>query len=57
MKKTNIIATAAVATAGLATYFIRKKLRFSKENNANHSSPGDNRHLTNVFAKAKIASK
>ena len=57
MKKTNIMVAAAVATAGLATYLIRKKLRSRKENNNNHSSPDDSRHLTNVFAKAKSALK
>jgi len=56
-EKTNILAAAAVATAGLATYLIRKKLRSRKENNADHSSPDDSRHLTDVFARAKSASK
>ena len=31
MKKTNIIATAAVATAGIAAYFIRRKFRAHKD--------------------------
>ncbi|HKO78857.1 MAG TPA: hypothetical protein VJU78_00610 [Chitinophagaceae bacterium] len=57
MKKKNIIAAAAVATAGLATYLIRKKLRSRKENSANHFSPDVGRHVTDVFAKAKSASK
>ena len=57
MKKKNIIAAAAVATAGLATYLIRKKLRSRKEHSINHSSPDGGRHLTGVFAKAKSASK
>jgi hypothetical protein len=57
MKKTNIMAAAAVAAAGLATYLIRKKLRSRKEDNANHSSLDASRHLTNVFAKAKPGSK
>ena len=46
---------AAVVTAGIATYLIRKKLRSRKEKNVDHSSPETNRHITNVFAKAKLA--
>jgi hypothetical protein len=57
MKKTNIIAAAAIATAGLASYLIGKKLRSRKNDNADNFTHEGNRHLTNVFAKAKSAAK
>ena len=57
MKKEKIIAAAAVATAGVATYLICKKLLSRRKNNVNHSSPDNNRHLTDVFPEAKSPSK
>ena len=57
MKKTNIVAAAAVAAAGIATYMIRKRLRSRKETNDDHTTQEVHRHITNVFAKAKLASK
>ena len=56
MKKKNIIVAAAIAAAGIATYLIRKKLRSRKESNDDHTTHDVHRHITNVFAKAKLAS-
>jgi hypothetical protein len=55
MKKTNIIATAAVATAGIAAYFLRKKFRRHTEENGEPQASPHGRHMTNVFARAKHA--
>lgn len=57
MKKTNIVAAAAVATAGIATYLIRKKLRSGKKNNSDQPSPDNGHHLTKAFANAKSKPK
>jgi Flp pilus assembly protein CpaB len=55
MKKTNIIATAAVATAGIAAYFIRRKFRAHKDQHNDHQAQPHGRHMTTVFARAKNA--
>ena len=57
MKKANMIAAAAVAAAGIATYFVRRKLR-SRKDSSRYEVPHDQgRHLTNVFAKAKTVTR
>jgi hypothetical protein len=56
MKQKGIIAAAAIATAGIATYLVRRKLRSRHTQDQHHSVADNNRHLTGVFAKAKSAS-
>lgn len=56
MKNTNIVAAAAIAAAGIATFLIWKKFRSRKESNGYHPTLKPHRHLTDVFAKAKLAS-
>ena len=56
MKKRMIITAAAVAAAGVATYFVRKKIISRQRENLEPSSEPMGRHETNVFAKAKPAS-
>lgn len=53
MKKKNIIAIAAVAVAGVASYFIRRKMNDRKRERTEPASGPNNRHLTDVFSKAK----
>jgi hypothetical protein len=57
MKKANMITAAAVAAAGIATYFVRRKLRGRKDTNHHDFSHDQGRHLTNVFAKAKTVGR
>jgi len=55
MKQKNVVALIAVAAAGVATYFIRKKI--ADRNRGKHepaAGPGS-RHLTDVFSKAKAS--
>ncbi len=56
MKKTNIVAAAAIAATGIATYLIMKRHRARKVSNDDHTTHEVRRHITNVFAKAKLAS-
>ena len=51
MKRNMIIAT-AMAVAGVATYFIRRRLTSSSGTNTTQPTPRSN-HLTNAFSKAK----
>jgi hypothetical protein len=53
MKKKNLITIAAVAAAGIAAYFVRKKLvsRGAQDNEPTSGPSG--RHLTDAFSKAK----
>ena len=57
MKKANMITAAAVAAAGIATYFVRRKMRSRKDTNHYEVSHDQGRHLTNVFAKAKTVTR
>ena len=58
MKKRTIITAAAVAvaTAGLATYFVRKKIMSRQRENLEPASEPMGRHEINVSAKAKSVS-
>ena len=55
MKKKTFIVSGIAALAGVATYFIRKKIISKRKENPEPSS-APNRHTTDVFAKAKTAS-
>lgn len=55
MKKKTLFVACAAALAGVATYFIRKKIVLQKKENSEPSSVAS-RHTTDVFAKAKAAS-
>ena len=57
MKKRTIIAAAAVAAAGVATYFVRKKIISRQKENLEPASEPMGRHETNAFAKAKSNGK
>lgn len=56
MKKRTIITAAAVAAAGIATYFVRKKITSRQRENLEPVSEPMGRHETNAFAKAKSMS-
>ena len=51
MKRNMIIAT-AMAVAGVAAYYIRRRLTSSSGTNTTQQTPRSN-HLTNAFSKAK----
>jgi len=53
MNKKNIITIAAIAVAGVATYFVRKKIAERADDNKEPAAGNGNRHLTNAFSKAK----
>ena len=53
MIKKSLITAAAVAIAGVATYFIRKKMVARNNKKTEEPSSGDNRHVTNAFSRAK----
>ena len=53
MKKNSLFAAAAVVVAGVAAYFIRKKIITRKHSQTEEPSSGDNRHVTNAFSRAK----
>ena len=55
MKKKTLIATGVAALVGVATYFIRKKIVARRKDSSEPSSM-PNRHMTDVFAKAKTIS-
>jgi hypothetical protein len=54
MKKRTLI-VAAIAAAGIAAYFIRRKNASRQRSNTEPSSAQGSRHTTDVFAKAKSA--
>jgi hypothetical protein len=53
MKKRTIIAAAAVVAAGIAAYFIRKKVTSRQRGYSEPASGPHDRHATKAFAKAK----
>lgn len=55
MKKSNLLAIAAMAVTGLATYIIRKAICAGKEKSGQRLARERSRHLTSVFSNAKAA--
>ena len=56
MKKRTIITAAVVAAAGVATYFVRKKIISLQRENLEPASEPMGRHENNVSAKTKSVS-
>ncbi|HEY0432607.1 MAG TPA: hypothetical protein VGC95_01970 [Chitinophagaceae bacterium] len=57
MKKNAIVAAAALAAIGVATYFVRKKVIASKRQQPDPAGSHPHRHSTGVFARAKAVSQ
>jgi vancomycin permeability regulator SanA len=55
MKKKTLFVACATVLAGVATYFIRKKI-ISQRKEVSEPSSVPSRHVTDVFAKAKANS-
>ena len=56
MKNKNIVTVVAAAVAaGVATYFIRRKIIDNRQGKSEPSSGRGSRHITNAFSKAKSA--
>ena len=55
MKNKTIITVAAALAAGVATYFIRKKMSDNRRGETRPASGRGSRHRTRAFAKAKSA--
>jgi hypothetical protein len=53
MKKSNVIAGAAFAVAGIVTYFLRRKMRHRSVGTLSPGGKHGRRHVTYVFARAK----
>ena len=53
MKKKSIITVAAVAVAGIAAYFVRRKIAGRNRADSEPAGGHTHRHATNAFSKAK----
>ena len=55
MKNSRVIGVAAALAAGVATYFIRKRMNDNRRGPSERAPGRGSRHRTNAFAKAKSA--